>query len=152
MLRAAYFVQGYHYLWTPQHFFEQNDVQNVFGRIETAGYVKLTVGDEFGCMATDSILINAQPCCQVVMPDAFTPNGDGLNDVFRPVGLGTHAVHVFRVMNRWGQCVYETTNTKIGWDGTFNGVPQEIGTYYYFFSYDCDGKTIIEKGEATLIR
>ena len=152
LLRAADNDPNYSYFWEPIHFFNQNNIGNVFGKIELAGYVYLTVRDPFGCTSRDSIMIDAQPCCTVSMPDAFSPNNDGLNDVFRPVGLGTHGVHMFRIMNRWGQCVYESTNLKMAWDGNFNGVPQEIGVYYYYLAFDCDGKSVVEKGEVTLIR
>ncbi len=152
MLRAGSQDPNYSYYWSPVHYFEQNNIGTVYGTIERAGYVWLTVRDQFGCTATDSVMVNAQPCCLVSMPNAFSPNNDGLNDIFRPVGIGTHGIHIFRVMNRWGQTVFETVKNKNGWDGTFNGVPQEIGTYYYLLSYDCDGKTLTEKGEVTLVR
>jgi gliding motility-associated-like protein len=152
MLQAAYQDLRYSYFWTPANFFEQNYLGTEYARIGNAGYVYLTVHDQYGCTATDSTFINAQSCCQVSIPNAFSPNGDGLNDIFRPIGLGTHGIHIFRVVNRWGQSVFETVSNKAGWDGLFNGVPQEIGTYYYYLSYDCDGKTIVEKGEVTLVR
>ena len=152
MLRAAYQDLNYSYYWWPVHYFEQNNIGTVYATVERAGYIWLTIHDEFGCTATDSVMVNAQPCCQVSIPNAFSPNNDGLNDIFRPIGIGTHGIHVFRVMNRWGQTVFETVANKVGWDGVFNGVPQDIGTYYYYLSYDCDGKTIVEKGEVTLVR
>ena len=56
------------------------------------------------------------------------------------------------IANRWGQIVYESVSNELGWDGSFNGVPQELGVYFYFISYDCNGKNIQEKGEVTLVR
>ena len=152
LLRSNTADQSYRYTWNPLHYFEQNNLNNVYGRIELPGYVYLTVADPFGCTATDSLYINAQSCCQVSFPTAFTPNNDGLNDIFRPVGLGNHGIHSFTITNRWGQVVYETVESKIGWNGMFNGIPQEIGTYFYYFSYECEGKTVYEKGEVTLVR
>ncbi len=152
LLSALNYVPENLYMWSPAHFFEQRNVNRVYGTIQRSGYVYLTVTDPFGCSAKDSVLFNAQACCQVYFPSAFTPNGDHKNDVFRPVTIGNHVVHQFRIVNRWGQTVFESSNETGAWDGNFNGVPQDIGVYYYYFKYDCDGKTLDEKGEVTLIR
>jgi gliding motility-associated-like protein len=143
------------YKWKPAHFFSNNNRSGIWGRIETAGYVTLEVEDAFGCRSSDSVLFNPEGCCTVTFPTAFTPNNDGRNDRFRPIFKGFHRFRSFRVVNRWGQTVYETINSDGGWDGTLNGVPQDMGVYYYFITFDCeDGKSDkekIEKGEVTLI-
>lgn len=56
------------------------------------------------------------------------------------------------VVNRFGQTVFETISVNKGWNGTFNGVPQDLGVYFYFVSYECDGKLLEKKGDVTLIR
>jgi gliding motility-associated-like protein len=116
------------------------------------GYVSLKVTNAFGCTNSDSVLISPEACCKVSFPNAFTPNNDGRNDRFRPVFNGYHRFSGFRIFNRWGQTVYESINTDAEWDGTFGGVPQDMGIYFYFIKYDCGGKTIEEKGDFTLIR
>ena len=140
------------YTWTPGHFFADNGKPEIWGRIEVPGYVRLTVSDPFGCHASDSILINPDPCCKVFFPSAFTPNKDGKNDVFRPIYEGYHRFSNMRITNRWGETVFESTNNSMTWDGTYNGVPQDMGVYYYFIKYDCGGNSIIAKGDVTLIR
>ena len=152
MLRAAFTDVTYSYFWAPTGYFLQNNIPTVYGRIDAPGYVTLTIHDQFGCTATDSILLNPQSCCQVSLPSAFSPNGDGLNDIFRPVNIANNPIEYFMVMNRWGQCVFQTVNGKSGWDGTFGGQPQDIGVYYYALRYDCNGRTVDLKGEVTLIR
>jgi gliding motility-associated-like protein len=142
----------YRYEWGPTQFFETNVDNRVIGTIGHSGFVTLTVTDPYGCKASDSVYIDAQSCCNVFFPSAFTPNGDGRNDVFRNAGLGYHKMHDFRITNRWGQTVFESVNPESAWDGTFNGEPQDLGVYYYFFTYDCDGKIVMDKGEVTLIR
>ncbi|MBC7553675.1 MAG: gliding motility-associated C-terminal domain-containing protein, partial [Taibaiella sp.] len=155
-LKAYTEEQGVSYRWTPAHFFNFNNKVGIWGKIETVGYVRLLVTDAFGCSAEDSVLITPESCCTVRFPLAFTPNGDGKNDYFRPLFDGFHRFHMFRILNRWGQTVFESTNNKMEWDGTFGGVPQDMGVYYFVIKYDCeDGKTgreKIEKGEVTLIR
>lgn len=140
------------YRWAPEHFFQNLNKSGIYGRVELPGYVTLTVTDPFGCSATDRVLINAKSCCAVSFPTAFTPNGDGRNDIFRPISPGHHPIHTFRVANRWGQTVFETVADGAGWDGNFNGVPQNIGTYFYYIKYDCNGKILEDKGDVTLIR
>ena len=141
------------YTWSPAHFFNQNNADSIYGKIELAGYVTLKTESPFGCVAYDSVLINAQACCNVVFPMAFSPNGDGHNDVFRPITPGNHKVHIFRIANRWGQTVFETTSEHgESWDGTFGGVPQDAGVYYYYYSYDCNNTQQTMHGDVTLVR
>lgn len=140
------------YTWFPSHFFAQNVGAEVWGRVEAAGYITLRASDPFGCVNIDSMLLAPEYCCQVSFPSAFTPNGDGKNDVFRPVYQGYHRFHNFRITNRWGQTVFESTNSNMSWDGVYNGVKQDMGVYYYFVKYDCGGKELVAKGDVTLIR
>ncbi len=158
LLSAVYDNSNYLYAWAPAHFFsyrlepKSDNNSTVLGIIDYPGYVKLTITDPFGCMATDSLYLDPKPCCEVLFPNAFTPNGDTHNDVFRPIFKGYHKFHTFIIVNRWGQTVFETSNSDDSWDGNFNGVPQDIGVYYYYLKYDCGGGTLEAKGDVTLIR
>ncbi len=122
---------------------------------QRSGYIAVYVASPWGCVAGDSILVNAQSCCQVSLPTAFSPNGDTRNDLFRIITVGNHKIADFRVVNRWGQTVFETADESRGWDGTFNGVPQEMGTYYYYLRFRCvEGKErdVEQKGAFILVR
>ncbi len=143
---------NYYYHWSPDHFFHNLNDDNIWGIVERAGYVKLNIITEFGCRGEDSLLVNAKSCCELLLPNAFTPNGDGLNDIFRPITVGHNPIHTFMIVNRWGQTVYESINEREGWNGVFNGVPQDMGVYFYYIKYDCNGKTLEEKGDVQLIR
>lgn len=143
---------GNSFRWEPAHFFHNTNRSGVWGKIETPGYVSLHVTNAFGCSAEDRVLITPDACCKVTFPSAFTPNGDGKNDVFRPLTDGYHRFHSFRITNRWGQTVFESTNSKVEWDGTFGGTPQDMGVYFYFIKFDCGGSTYMDKGDVTLIR
>jgi gliding motility-associated-like protein len=143
------------YYWSPAQFFDANNVPNVYGKGEFAGFVSLTVTDQYNCTATDSVTITTlQSCCTMYFPSAFTPNNDGVNDVFHSLNPGGHRdVSVFRIQNRWGQTVFQTNNENFGWDGTYNNVAQDIGTYYYYVRFQCNGGPVTEeKGELTLVR
>jgi gliding motility-associated-like protein len=144
----------YSYTWAPEGFFNQsnNNAPVVNAYVRAADEISLTVSSPYGCSATEKMMIDAQQCCTVFLPNAFTPNGDGKNDIFRPVTAGNHAIKMFMIVNRWGKKVFETLDETKGWDGTFNGEDQDIGTYFYILQYKCDGKTQELKGEVILVR
>ena len=144
---------NYSYTWTPAHYFQNINKGVTWGKMEQSkSVVTLLVTDPFGCAATTSQELDPSSCCTVSFPTAFTPNGDHRNDVFRPISAGYHRFHIFRVANRWGQTVYESTNSSMQWDGNYNGVPQDIGVYFYYIKFDCGGNTIEQTGDVTLIR
>ncbi len=152
-LEAKYQAEGYTYHWKPEVFFANNDFWSVKATIKSAEFVSLTVVDSFGCTNVDSIRFNAKPCCEVGLPSAFSPNNDGLNDIYRIITIGHHGITSFRIFNRWGQTVFESADELHGWDGKLNGVPQDLGVYYYYVKYKCsDGKYYEQKGELTLVR
>ncbi|XZF14901.1 gliding motility-associated C-terminal domain-containing protein [Chitinophagaceae bacterium MMS25-I14] len=143
------------YTWSPAVYFGgfANAGPVASAQVVFPGYIVLHVTSFWGCSGSDSVFVNTHPCCDVALPDAFTPNGDGRNDIFRIITKGNHKISTFRVVNRWGQVVFETADEKTGWDGSFNGVQQDIGIYYYYLKYKCtDGEYIEKRGEVTLIR
>lgn len=143
----------YNYRWEPEHFFVNQNRPEIWGRVElNNSRVMLTVTTPFGCKASYSSTLKPDDCCNVTMPNAFTPNGDGKNDRFQPIFDGYKRFHTFRVTNRWGHTVFESANSNPSWDGTYQGVRQDIGTYYYYLKFDCGGKTHETKGDITLIR
>ena len=86
------------------------------------------------------------------VPTAFSPNGDGINDVLYVRGIGVVEL-VFRVYNRWGQLVFETTDLNRGWNGTFNGQPQEQEVYVFTLEALLENQLVVnKKGNITLIR
>lgn len=91
-------------------------------------------------------------CEDVYVPKAFTPNGDGLNDVFRPVfNPALENIH-FRVFNRYGQPVFESRGNNVNWRGTYQGQKQPAGVYVWSFTYIKNGFPFSEKGTVLLIR
>jgi gliding motility-associated-like protein len=109
--------------------------------------------DAKGCKDTASVVIDAQHCCDIWMPNAFSPNGDNLNDVFKPEAKGHPKEYVMHIFDRWGQNVFTSFNIEKGWDGTINGKPAAISTYHYFISGKCsNGEPVSLRGVITLIR
>lgn len=90
---------------------------------------------------------------RVLLPNAFSPNGDGLNDTWGIQVFGIIKLGVLRVFNRWGQVVFETTDPARRWNGTINGTPLPIGTYYYVLkAVDHLGKPISQNGPVLILR
>lgn len=141
------------YSWSPTRFFDLNDnIPVTYARVDFNSSIRLKVTDEYGCTNSDSIIVFTKPCCGLTLPNAFSPNGDGRNDKFRILTPGFHDVATFRIMNRWGQTVFETADQRFGWDGNMSGKPQDIGNYVYYIKYKCNGKYTEQKGEVMLIR
>jgi gliding motility-associated-like protein len=122
--------------------------------LDTSTYFYLKTTDENGCTATDSMLINVKIICnEVMLPNAFTPNGDGLNDEFKPLSkTGNQELIEMRIYNRWGELIFRTTEMTAGWDGTFRGKTQDPAVYTYVLRYECKGEEFVDKGNVTLIR
>lgn len=89
----------------------------------------------------------------ILLPNVFSPNGDGINDVIKPILLGIEELICFKIYNRWGNLVFETKNRDFGWDGAFRASNQETETYMWLVeAYDRDGIIIKRTGMLTLLK
>lgn len=116
--------------------------------------VTLSVYNQFGCVDTATAFINTKPCCEVFVPNAFTPNGDGNNDYFKPMLQNGQILVSMQIFDRWGKRVYDNENIKKGWNGNYpNGDPASTNTYMYYIKYTCaDGKLYEKRESLTLMR
>ncbi|MBX9785051.1 MAG: gliding motility-associated C-terminal domain-containing protein [Chitinophagaceae bacterium] len=106
-----------------------------------------------GCFATDTQQVKVIAKVEVFVPNAFTPNNDGLNDVLSAVTIGIQEIQYFRIFNRYGTQVYSWQPGKEGWDGMYKNVLQNPDTYAWQFSgVGVDGQTYTQKGTLVLIR
>jgi gliding motility-associated-like protein len=148
---------GVRYEWSPATNLNATDIPDPIGRysaeVESIRYTVL-VYNEQNCVDSASITVRVfktEP--QVFVPTGFTPNGDGQNDVIRPIAVGMTRIEYFRVYNRWGQLVFSTTVNGKGWDGRINGKEQGTGVYVWVVKgTDFTGKVVSAKGTVTLIR
>ncbi len=151
---SIYANGGANYFWTPSESLSSSNSPDPVASptVTTTYYVTIIFPD--GCETLDSVIVRVDPNPIINFPNAFTPNGDGKNDRFRPQYKGLLDVEYFRVYNRWGQLLYESTNIIEGWDGTYKGVEQEVGSYVYLFG----GKSTVgsnpiqQQGNVTLMR
>lgn len=141
---------GVTYHWTPAATLESphQPVTKATPGKTTTYYVEVTSAQ--GCKAMDSVTVNVM---NAMIPTAFSPNGDGKNDVFK-VKVTNPNVSLLNlsVYSRWGVRVFSTNNVNQGWDGKYQGEPVEMGTYYFVFDYSIGLKQFNEKGDLTLLR
>ncbi len=141
--------------WQPNTALSCDDcLQPIASPFDTITY-NLLVTDENGCSARDSITLRITADCQILIPNAFTPNDDGVNDWFYPATFPcVRHVRLWRVVNRWGEVVFERRNFEpnqenLGWDG--KGQPSEVFVWMAELEY-FDGRIEQRKGEVTLLR
>ena len=145
---------GATYLWTPSTWLNNPAIHNPVALPQSNIQYVLTAISQGGCIGTDTIdikLFRIEP--DMYVPTAFTPNGDGNNDIFRPILIGMKELKYFKVFNRWGQLLYSTSDIGKGWDGTFAGKGQDPATYVWMaegITYKGDAR--FKKGYVVLIR
>ena len=106
-----------------------------------------------GCSGSDSITVKVYAFADIFVPSAFTPNGDGHNDVLRAIPVSIRSFKYLTVFNRWGQQVFTTTNVGVGWDGSFNGMQAPAGAYVWIVGgVDYSGRVVEKRGTVILIR
>jgi gliding motility-associated-like protein len=144
---------GVSYLWEPSVFLSDSSLQypEAFPNQDTWFYVNVTGSN--GCSWLDSLFINVLPVCDgFTFPNAFTPNQDGLNDVFRAKRTGDDRFQSLEIYNRWGNLIFRSSDEFDGWDGTWKGKKQEIGTYVYTLRSICEGNPTMHSGTLNLLR
>ncbi len=115
--------------------------------------IKLIATNKNGCIDTTELNIIINACCKIDIPNAFSPNGDGLNDNFAPINYGRIKSYDLLIFNRFGETVFRTSDINALWDGSFKGKPSDVGVYFYYLKGKCfDDSDFIRKGEVTLLR
>ncbi len=149
------------YGWTQGLFWSDTcthcDIRSIYPT-ETVLYEYLVV-DENGCIGKDELLVQVRKYRDVFIPNAFSPNGDGHNDMFF-INAGQEVLRInhFRIYNRWGEIVFELSDffanaPELGWDGRFNGEFLNPGVFVYHAEVlYLDGRVELLKGDVTLMR
>lgn len=141
------------YEWSPPTYLNRNDIKNPIAHLSNSFSYQLRVYTPEGCYDLDTINIKVfRTNPEIFVPNAFRPDGRQ-NNVLRPIPVGITRLEYFRVFNRWGQLVFQTTQHGAGWDGRLGGKPQDSGMYVWEVrGRDYTGKTVVKKGVAVLLR
>ncbi len=143
------------YNWSPPDFLNNPNIANPLGYYTDTGVYRYIVTGTTadGCPASDDINVTVSDKAYLIVPNAFTPNGDGKNDVLRLLSSGFKKINHYRIFNRWGQMVFETNDYYQGWDGRLGSVEQQTSTYFWVVSVvDLNDNVRVFQGDVTLIR
>jgi gliding motility-associated-like protein len=147
------------YLWSSVERLSCSNCPTPAITIKSDECITCTITNIYGCKTSDTLCV--QTFCrnaQVFIPNAFSPDGDGVNDMFYVMGTGIKIVKSFRVFNRWGELVFEKANfapnnSSTGWDGTIKGQKASGDVYVYICNVVCENDVQYSyKGNVAIIK
>ncbi|MBC9930698.1 PKD domain-containing protein [Chitinophaga qingshengii] len=145
--------------WSPTDYLDNPTSPFTNAAVRKTTTYSITGTNQYGCTKSDVLRVDLICNTELIfIPNTFSPNGDGVNDIFYLRGKGISLVKSFRIFNRLGQEVFHRENIQVedinaGWNGTFNGQPQGADVYIYFVEAYCDANEFFRlKGNVTLLR
>jgi gliding motility-associated-like protein len=144
---------GLSYSWTPALPLSNPNIANPVATLTATQTFTVKAFTPEGCESFDDITVKIYKGPDIYLPNAFTPNGDGLNDLYRGIPVGISQFNYLKIFNRWGEQIFYTTDYRKGWDGLWNGKQQNSGVFVVMVSgVDFLGNTINKKQTFLLIR
>jgi gliding motility-associated-like protein len=144
---------GLSYTWSPAALLNDPNIANPIAILTTTQIFSVKAFTPEGCESYDDVTVKIYNGPDIYLPNAFTPNGDTKNDVFKGIAVGIKQFNYLKVYNRWGQLVFYATDHNKGWDGTWKGQQQPGGVYIVLANgIDFKGNIIDKKGTVMLIR
>lgn len=141
------------YQWTPAVFCETPNAALTLARPPATTVFTVIGIDANGCAGSDTITVFYDGKTVVKVPNAFTPNNDGINDIIRPIIVCDFILLEFTIYNRWGSRMFTTKDFNKGWDGIYEGQECDLGVYYYFIKgKNSKNEEVLLKGDITLVR
>ncbi|MDP4265190.1 MAG: gliding motility-associated C-terminal domain-containing protein, partial [Bacteroidota bacterium] len=141
------------YKWSPPFGLNNPFIQNPVAILDRSTTYIVTATTAEGCEGSDDIIVKVFLQPELYVPTAFTPNGDGLNDILKVIPVGIKELKYFSIYSRWGELVFTTKDAEVGWNGIFNGKEQSSNVFVWKAEgIDYNGNIIFRKGTVTLIR
>ncbi len=141
------------YMWWPSTGLDNNITATPWASPSQPVQYTVYGFNQYGCQDSATVRIHIDYTIPYLIPNAFSPNGDGINDVFKVEGLPVQLLAELKVFNRWGQCIFEATDKTKGWDGTIKGKLAASDTYYYLIQLIYpDGGMETLKGDIMILR
>ena len=148
------------FLWTPSEELSCSNCKNPRVIPTVSQLYTLTISDVNGCTASDQVFIEIDRNRNVFIPNVFSPNNDGVNDIFRIyTGIGVTKINFFRVYDRWGELMFDAQNLAPsadgtnGWDGRFRGRNMDPAVFMYLIEVEfLDGRVLLYRGDVALLR
>ncbi|RAJ06565.1 gliding motility-associated-like protein [Chitinophaga skermanii] len=152
-LQSHAFGNNVQYTWQPSMGLNDATIPNPVASLQADQIYRIIVTTPEGCREEDEIKVKVYAGPEFYVPNAFTPNNDGRNDIFKVIAPGVPALDYFRIWNRWGQEIFYTKDLRVGWDGTIKGMPADAGNYIWMVQgKDYTGRTFSRKGTILLLR
>ena len=149
----------YSYMWSPATGLDLPTVPDPIFNYGTSTQYQITLTSDSGCVTVDTVLVHiinpadSSLIPSLFVPKAWSPNNDGKNDKLFPFCYHIRQLKYFRIFDRWGRLVFETTTLGSGWDGVFNGHPQVMDVYTWTAeAIGDDGSLIKKSGNSILLR
>ena len=145
---------GTTYNWAPAYNLSCTNCADPYAWPDTDVVYHLTLGDSIGCLSYDTvrIFVRDRPFLLFFIPNVITPNGDGYNDVWYIKDLEGYPDNEVRILNRWGDEVFQQAPYQNNWAGTWNGQNLPGGTYYYILTIHNNGQDQKFDGPITIVR
>jgi gliding motility-associated-like protein len=144
---------GENYIWTPQNNLSCVNCSNPISTPLKTTIYTLSVVDINGCENNDSIIVRVSRKNEIFVPNIFTPNDDGQNDIVFIKGHYIKKLLYWKIFDRWGELMFQTSDIEQGWDGTYKGRKVDMDRYIYLIELEDYGNSVIlKKGSITLIR
>ncbi len=144
---------GATYLWSPSFGLSSPLIINPIFNYNAEVEYLIRINTNNGCVVRDTLLVRIFKEKEIYVPKGFSPNDDGNNDKIFPRLVGVKSLNYFKIFNRWGQLLYQTSNPTEGWDGTFKGAKQPFESYVWIAEgIDIDNLTIKRTGTFLLLR
>lgn len=141
------------YAWEPPAYLNNPNIASPVALGQETTLYTVYGWNNWGCRDTAEVNVSVDPTMDEFVPSVFSPNNDGRNDIFRILNMRYQKLVEFRVFNRWGKELYNSTDATKGWDGTYNGAPQDPGVYNYIIRVNVpNAEQKVYKGTVTLIR
>ncbi len=144
---------GLSYTWSPAALLSNPNISNPVTTLTATQTFSIKAFTPEGCESYADVTVKIYKGPDIYLPNAFTPNGDGLNDIFKGTPVGIKQFNYLKIFNRWGQQIFYTTNYNKGWDGMWQGQKQNSGVFVVMVNgVDFKGNIIDKKSTVMLIR
>jgi gliding motility-associated-like protein len=142
----------FQYNWSPATGLSNPSISAPIATPETTTIYTVEVTYVNGCISSDTVRINVFDPCNLQIPNAFTPNDDGINDCFKILGFNEFDNFSCMIFDRWGEKVFESNNPNICWDGKYKNENAPMDSYFYIVRFDCNKTARKVKGMVSLLR
>ncbi|WP_159469256.1 gliding motility-associated C-terminal domain-containing protein [Dyadobacter sp. 3J3] len=144
-------VSGVNYTWSPPYALSNPTIPNPVAKLNTSQVYTVTLTTLQGCTGTGKVTLTVIPPAFITLPDIFTPDGDGKNDVLIPIASSIASLTYLRIYDRWGEVIYFSKQLTDGWDGKVKGTKSDGGVYVWKMQAVTNGGDILNKNGTVLL-